>query len=157
MAELGEGARHSVVERALEAAFPNLTGTKYEITSAATEAYNCIAWAAAATDRWWWPDSLGDEYWPEASPRLATISAFSLAFQDLGYLPCTNAALEPGYERIAIYAREDGTPTHAARQLPTGQWTSKLGAREDIVHETPESLAGTIYGDVVLILRRQLS
>ena len=44
-------------------------------------------------------------------------------------------------------------PTHAARQFPGGRWTSKLGPAEDIEHEL-EELAGPLYGEVVLILRR---
>jgi hypothetical protein len=45
--------------------------------------------------------------------------------------------------------------THAARQLPTGKWTSKLGKAEDIEHDSPDDVAGGIYGEVVLFMRRQ--
>ena len=43
----------------IEAAFPALVGTGYFVTSPATPEYNCIAWAAGETDRWWWPDPMG--------------------------------------------------------------------------------------------------
>ncbi|HMD98104.1 MAG TPA: hypothetical protein VKM93_12350 [Terriglobia bacterium] len=36
--------------------FPNLNAGNHEITSAASRLYNCIAWAAGDTQRWWWPD-----------------------------------------------------------------------------------------------------
>jgi hypothetical protein len=36
-----------------------------------------------------------------------------------------------------------------------GKWTSKLGNEEDIEHDTPESVAGGLYGDVVLIMKRK--
>src|SRR5262249_6606580 len=54
----------------LELVFPNLTGTDYRVTSPADDAYNCLAWAAAESDRWWWPDALGGYYWPAGVPRV---------------------------------------------------------------------------------------
>ncbi|HEY7428267.1 MAG TPA: hypothetical protein VH682_28795 [Gemmataceae bacterium] len=38
-----------------EVLFPRLNGTAYRITSPASDVYNCIAWAAGETNRWWWP------------------------------------------------------------------------------------------------------
>ena len=48
-------------------------------------------------------------------------------------------------------------PTHAARQLPNGWWTSKLGPSFDIEHATPEAVAGGVYGDPVLFLSRAIA
>src|SRR6266566_3667632 len=51
---------------------------------------------------------------------------------------CVAWAAGPGEVRrkwwLAVYADETDTPTHMARQLPTGYWTSKLGELEDIQH-----------------------
>jgi hypothetical protein len=55
------------------------------------------------------------------------MSAFIQAYKSLGYELCDNSELEAGFEKIAIYATSDGEPTHAARQLSVGLWTSKLG------------------------------
>jgi len=44
---------------------------------------------------------------------------------------------------------------HAARQLPEGRWTSKLGELEDIEHALHD-LTGTVYGSVVLVMKRAL-
>jgi len=44
-------------------------------------------------------------------------------------------------------------PTHAARQLENGRWTSKLGELEDIEHDL-HHLASGAYGAVVQILKR---
>ena len=44
--------------------------------------------------------------------------------------------------------------THAARQLPDGWWTSKLGPDEDILHRTPQGLAGDLYGHVRMVMKR---
>jgi hypothetical protein len=66
------------------------------------------------------------------------------------------------FEKIALYADKNGLPSHAARQLPSGTWTSKLGPMEDIEHlmlEALEDAAGTTsaYGKVALIVRRPIS
>ena len=43
--------------------------------------------------------------------------------------------------RIALYCL-DGRPTHAARQLPDGKWTSKLGNGPVVTHNTPHGVEG---------------
>jgi hypothetical protein len=63
--------------------------------------------------------------------------------------------LELEYQKIAIYIDVSGTPTHAARQLPNGKWTSKLGWLEDIEHEL-DGLTGDRYGCVAQILKRPI-
>ncbi|MFO0803246.1 MAG: hypothetical protein U0791_09015 [Gemmataceae bacterium] len=136
----------------LEIAFPGLTGTGYAVTSSPTADYNCIGWAAGEDDRWWWPDAAGCSYWPVGVPRQETLPAFEAAFAILGFAPSANPDLEPGVLKIAIYARA-GIPKHAARQLPNGNWTSKLGQSEDIEHELG-GLIGSIYGDVAVILAK---
>ncbi len=73
-----------------------------------------------------------------------------------GYSLCDDDALEPSYEKIAIYAFV-GQFTHVARQLEDGQWTSKLGNREAITHPTPANLSGGIYGNAHCIMRRPSS
>jgi hypothetical protein len=85
-----------------------------------------------------------------------TIAAFIQAYATLGFLPCESSALEDGFEKIALYATPDGEPTHAARQLPTGRWTSKLGRWEDIEHEL-DGLVCEMYGAVRQILKRPLT
>lgn len=139
---------------------PHISPNEYEITSPATSDYNCIAWAAEEDDSWWDPTDL-DEYWPDGVPRELTLEAFILAYQTLGYFPCNNSELEEGFQKIAIYAKQDsvedaGQPTHVARQLLNGQWTSKIGDFEDIEHEL-DSLTGYYYGEVVQILKRPIS
>ena len=50
----------------------------------------------------------------------------------------------------------DGVPTHAARQLTDGTWSSKLGRFHDISHSI-DGLSGNEYGRPVLYLRRKKS
>ena len=57
--------------------------------------------------------------------------------------------------KIAIYAHDDGQPTHAARQLPDGRWTSKMGHLEDIEHRVVDDVNGPQYGSPVRFMRRR--
>jgi hypothetical protein len=136
----------------LEDLFPGLRGQAYEVKSPKDGRYNCIAWAAGDTLRWWWPDADGEDTWPPGVPRAETVEAFRAAFATLGYDACDHEYLEEGYEKVALFALE-GAPKHAARQLDTGRWTSKLGPREDIEHELHD-LTGMAYGSVVLVMKR---
>lgn len=138
----------------LQAYFPALQTSPFHVTTPADHKYNCIAWAAGAATAWWWPvgDSPSIE-WPPKAPRELTVDAFAAAFSAQGYLDITNESSEPSFEKVAILADATGTPTHAARQLPSGRWTSKLGGAEDIEHEL-HALEGDIYGRVVLLLKR---
>ncbi len=140
------------------APFPNLNSQNHHITSPPAKRYNCIAWAAGHNNRWWWPSGPG--FWPPGVPREETLSAFLAAFETLGYEECEDGALEAGYEKVALFAlRKDGDikPTHAAKQLASGWWTSKLGPQEDIVHREAEDVAGPEYGTPVRFMRRSRS
>ncbi len=138
----------------LEFLFPNLVLDGYRITSPETTAYNCIAWAAELQDDWWWPDSRGLHFWPAGIPRLETIEAFLAAFALLGYFQCFSHQQEDGYQKIAIYCL-DGKPQHAARQIPTGLWSSKLGKFVDIEHSL-RGLEGLLYGAAAIFLKRPI-
>jgi hypothetical protein len=135
----------------LKAMFPGLATTLFRVTSPPDRIYNCIAWAAGDTTDWWWPL----ESWPTGVARDQTLAAFTAAFATLGYQLCSGEELEDGSEKLALFADSAGLPTHAARQLPNGRWTSKLGESEDIEHEL-RALEGDIYGTVVLVLKRAL-
>ena len=136
----------------LERAFPNLLASGYAITSPRDRDYNCIAWAASDTSTFWWPSPF--TYWPAGIPREVSLSAFTQAFQSLNYELCSDGALEEGFEKVALFARADGTPTHMARQLESGSWTSKLGVSEDIRHDDVSGVVGAIYGSVVSYFKR---
>jgi hypothetical protein len=93
-------------------------------------------------------------FWPvETSRDDHGIGALEQAFRALGYQECADERLEPGFEKIALYGF-GFVYTHAARQLPNGKWTSKLGKAEDIEHDQPDDVAGGVYGEVVQFMRR---
>lgn len=139
----------------LEAAFPGLRTTPFQITSPADPSYNCVAWAAAgSTSDWWWPLEADRRiFWPAGVRREVSTDGFVAALFTLGYTVCLDEAVETGFEKVALFADSRGVPTHAARQLATGRWTSKLGQSEDIEH-TLRALEGLIYGTVAAILKR---
>jgi len=170
----------------LEFGFKNLASAGYEETSKWTGrfprpgAYNCIAWAAGDPnkDHWWWPDSNG--YWLSwIKPREVKVFCFIRSFRWLGYRICPNSRREWGFEKVALYAIHENRcpmplpnslqdleqfwePTHMARQLPDGDWTSKCGGNEDITHYTLDALesyglrygSGDEYGCPVVYMKR---
>jgi hypothetical protein len=88
-----------------------------------------------------------------------SFECFVQLFEEAGYEKCTSWNLEVLYEKVALYAIP-GTDefTHAAAQLRSGRWTSKLGAFEDITHNSLGALEGSTaqeYGEVRQILRRR--
>ena len=134
--------------------FPGLLTSGYRVTSPEDPDYNCIAWAAGETTLWWEPDVNGDYYWPQGVLRDYTLDAYKAAYEILGYSVCDSLELEKGWEKVAIFMDAVGKPTHAARQLPTGQWTSKCGSWVDIEHSVPDALSGSEYGQVACFMKR---
>lgn len=154
MASVGERAGiFGVSRQVIEVLFPGLIESGFSIMSPETSEYNCIAWAAGDTDAWWEPDAFNLAYWPSDAPREFTINGFIKAYETLGYIQCQNAEYEKGFEKIAIFVDSNGKPTHAARQLNSGKWTSKLGQIEDIEHSL-EGLVGPQYGSVSVYMKR---
>lgn len=137
----------------IEQTFPNLKDAGYQITSPKNRKYNCIAWSVGDQNRWWQPEP-SIFYWPAGVAREISVEAYISAFATVGYLECDNDLLEDGFEKIALYALNN-RPTHAARQLNNGLWTSKLGQIEDIEH-TLVGLVGDKYGVVIKLLKRPI-
>jgi hypothetical protein len=93
-------------------------------------------------------------FWPDHVPRFNSVDALIKVYEGLGYEVCGNADLESDYEKVAVYGDADGY-THAAKQLPDGKWTSKLGRAEDIEHFAIDGLVGKEYRQVRRILKRK--
>ena len=130
--------------------FPRLSPKNCRITSPPTAEYNCIAWAAKDETRWCEPN----RYWPiETDPVDYDLGILVRVFESLGFAECSDGLFEPEFLKIAIYG-SGVYCTHAARQLPTGKWTSKLGKREDIEHDQPDDVGGGVYGELVLFMKR---
>ncbi len=168
----------------LEYGFNKLAAAGYDKTSDRTGffpipgAYNCIAWAAQDTHHWWWPSPY--EWWPFwIKPRQPKILCFVRTFRWLGYRICKSSRREFGFDKVALYAIHNShapmprpqilqelddfwEPTHMARQLSDGTWSSKCGPNEDITHYTLDALesygprygSNDEYGCDVLYMRR---
>ena len=96
-------------------------------------------------------------YWPANAPFEETTAAFVAAFATIGYEECASEDMESGYEKVVLYAGASGAPTHMARQLVGGEWTSKLGQWFDIRHQSPDVVSGGEYGSICKVLKRLLA
>lgn len=133
--------------------FPNLKEEGYEKISEQTDTYNCIAWAVGDPARYWWPTPRYACYWPPGFERSNALPVLKAICELLGYRECESDDQEAGYEKVALYADATGVQ-HAARQLRSGLWTSKIGELEDIEHIDLESLESNDYGKVALYMKR---
>ncbi|MDA1018365.1 MAG: hypothetical protein O3A00_28410, partial [Planctomycetota bacterium] len=80
--------------------FPRLDSSQFEVTSSPDVGYNCVAWAAGDSERWWQPG----KYWPGTSTgNEFGIATLEDAFKSLGYVECQDSSLEQGFEKVALY------------------------------------------------------
>ena len=140
----------------IEKVFPDLSKRGYKITSPIALNYNCIAWAAGVCNIWWEPDPFNQYFWPPSAHRSYSLDSYIEAFKTLNYKISSTENYEEGYEKVALFIN-DSEQIHAARQLESGHWTSKLGQREDIEHFDLKSIEGEYYGKVAVILKRQIN
>ncbi len=126
-----------MAEYKLEEDFPNLAASGWKETSDPTGGYNCVAYALHDIRQWWerLAVPIKGYYWPPGVKRSDTVESWIQVYQIHGFRLCENAGLEPEFEKVAIYEKND-EPMHVARQLEDGTWTSKLGEDEDIGHNT---------------------
>ena len=154
---VGNKAWQQYIKGNLEDQFPKLKGEGYKLTSPDTSVYNCVAWAVELEqEEWWWPDAMGQDFWPPEAPREENIGAFLVAFSLFRYEVCENPGYEEGFDKIAIYVDpSNDKPTHVAR-IKRDCCTSKIGNLEDIDHSTLEGLAGSYpaYGRVHCFMKR---
>lgn len=141
----------------LEQSFPGIAG-KYNLTSPKDEKYNCVSWAVGDVRRFW--DDiriLGRRvkgyYWPDGCD-VETLEGWKCVFALHGYKECESESFDTDFEKIAIYTFDSGDPSHVARQMGSGKWSSKLGVSFDIEHDTLDSLKGEEYGKVAVIMQR---
>ncbi len=128
---------------------------EYEQRSPVDAAYNCVAFAAGDTERFWSPQAVGGYWWPADALKEDTVGSVMAALACVGYVECEDSAFEDGYEKVAIFAKDE-RPTHAARQDPDAQlWLSKLGKEYDIAHANLEDVGGKEYGEPVKYMRRE--
>lgn len=133
--------------------FPNTSIEPFIITSPQTPSYNCIAWAFGDDTKWYWPDPDEMYFWPNNISRTVEVNSFIELYKLIGYEICETDTMEFNYEKIAIFIDDNGLPTHAARQLSNGKWTSKLGCEFDIQHSI-YSMNNSVYGNARFFMSR---
>lgn len=143
----------------LKRLFPNsaLDVTSIKVTSPIDGVYNCAAWVVGITHGWVQPLDYPGKYviWPVAKEG-SSVNAYGKMFAYYGFVDCDDGELEIGFEKIVIYGNAGAIFTHVAKQLPDGRWTSKLGGQSDVTHRTPETLAGSEYGQPLKYMRRSV-
>ncbi|MFZ1519448.1 MAG: hypothetical protein WAU11_11765 [Ignavibacteriaceae bacterium] len=132
--------------------FPNSISDPFVKTSEPTYRYNCIAWSVGDDTKWWWPHK--DTFWPDDLQKEETLEAFIRLYARMGYELCDHPDYEDNYEKLVLFADDASNPTHAARQLPNGKWTSKLGPSEDVEHSL-KSVSDGEYGKPVVYFKRK--
>lgn len=152
-----QSERDKLATTAGRASFPNL-GVNYEVLGPSTETYNCIAasvgvythdvWSTTPTLTW--------------ANQVYLSRGFGAA---VAYNSAAGAALlaNKNLEVVVVYGFPGGTGpylpsgsiiTHAAAHSADGTWVSKLGDLALIRHQTPESIAGPLYGQPLYLYAR---
>jgi|ERR1700677_1055722 hypothetical protein len=143
----------------IEWEFPQLRGgIGYRDTSEETIVYNCLSWALGIAWTRYDPEpKCAGYYWFPGVPRKWDEETLKILFGKHNFVPCGfDSGLEAGYEKVVFYSDDNGVPTHFARQLSNGKWTSKIGAYNDIEHDTLECLISETYGKPGIVLKRKL-
>jgi hypothetical protein len=145
---MGEGTENHITSKF----FPNSEKESFLITSPETKTYNCLAWALGDNENWWEADE--DSYWLPDLPENDDIATIVLLFEKFGFETCAENGHEVGFEKVALFSKDQIVCTHIARQLDNGFWTSKLGVSYDVQHSLP-AMEGGMYGDVYVFLKKQ--
>ena len=138
-------------KESLKRRFPSLFRTPFKVTSFPDDTYNCVAWAMHDNTNWWEPH--GQAYWPIVD-RDVSFTGYLKMFEAVGFERCSTGDPEEGYEKIAVFADQDGGFSHVARHKQLKFWTSKCGQADDISHHL-ESLEGDLYGQVKVFMKRR--
>ncbi len=130
-------------DRYLEAKYPNLAHSGYEIKGSATRQYNCAN--LADNERWRW-----------IQPTRSTKGLIRY-FERKNWSVCEDGELREGYFKLAIYVNVYGEWRHIAVRQTNGKWLSKLGEGVLIEHNTLAALEGfseSAYGIVKIYMER---
>ena len=131
----------------------------FRITSDSTPAYNCIGWALGMNDVWvglYHPTNYAWTWWPESVPCNENRDSLISLFEYFGFCQCEDSTIETDYDKVALYADEEGW-THAARVIGDNILHSKIGTAWDIHHSGGNTFDNTEYGSIYAYMKRPIS
>ncbi|MCQ2219059.1 MAG: hypothetical protein MJZ33_11385 [Paludibacteraceae bacterium] len=131
----------------------------FQITSDCTPAYNCIGWALGMNDVWVGldhPINYAWTWWPKEVPCDEKPGSLIALFEHFGFIECEDASIEEDYDKVALFADEEGW-THAARVIGDNLMHSKIGTAWDIHHSGGNTLDDTMYGTIFAYMKRPIS
>jgi hypothetical protein len=137
----GVKAEVAMATSRVEDMFPSVPPSAIKIDGKDDPDYNCFAWACGATNQFWFPHRGYMYHWPAIEETTADdIDNFDVLFLDkLHGEEVVDQTYEPGFVKLALFT--DTTEgeiyaTHLSRQLPSGEWGSKLGSGYLVRHGT---------------------
>ena len=141
----------------LKKLFPSLASTRFRIVSLYNGRYNCYSWAIGNTSQRLSPQKRPGNLWHRLVNPFTDLDSFVRVFELLGgFELCKNAKFVVGYEKIAFYLGPDNRPRHAARQLDSKTWSSKIGGGCLIHHKGLSCLNGSEYGKAEVFMKRRI-
>jgi len=144
------GYIYELTDTRIASHFPNLKrNNNFTFTSVSTEDYNCVAWINDILDEW-------VQFYDANGNYDFSLDRYIKYFESYGYLINDNSDKQEGFTKIAISFDKDKNFKHVCKQLPNGEWSSKLGDWEDIKHNNPIDLLGRSYGvDVLFMMKKE--
>lgn len=102
------------------------------------------------------PYNFAWSWWPEGVPYDENRESLVALFEYFGFESSDNNVLEDGYDKVALYADEEGW-THAARVISNNTLHSKIGTAWDIHHSDNDLFAETEYGSIFTYMKRPIA
>ncbi len=95
-------------------------------------------------------------WWPEEVPCDEHKESLIALFEYFGFKLCDDASVENNYDKVALYANEEGW-THTAKVIGDNVLHSKIGTAWDIHHSGGDIFVQTEYGRIFAYMRRPIA
>ena len=137
--------------------YPNIiNGINFKIVEQDDINFNCIAHSLGIRNMSIWPAKLELWVWDKSLPYINTINNFVNLYRKFNYEICEDSSWEPDYDKIALYISIlscRNTVSHAAKQIDSYWWSSKMGGDELFEHDL-EAIENKNVGTKYVFLKR---
>jgi len=106
----------------LQALFPGLQSSPFRVTSPGRRQIQLHRLGCKRFERLVVADGRRTAGWPSTVVRELTLDAFTAAFATLGYVGGADESVEPGMEKVALFA-----DPHELQHMPRGNWHLAAG------------------------------